>query len=787
MEVTGAAFDESQHPRDDQGRWSVWGTTDRYVYHRTPYASHSFEQHGIKPSERGYGGPGVYMGIAPEVTLDYAEGNLLRIDKQKLIERFGKYPETNDGVEYDDGTGEVILTGHRSVPPEFVDVQTADGGWKPLVKRVLAAFDETSHPRDKEGQFVSVSIESVGETRTYKLSQAVSDFANDEDFVWEHDLLPSMDGLRPAGFSQGDQAVKSGAAGRFNRLAVKHGLDKAFAVETRGRGGLIVVMRAHVNDKDYPDFLKAANDYLGGHGVSVKQEKVLGKWLGFSKASTDSYLNKKAKWDEGRSLLSFPLEPSRAACLLARAIRNLSNPNHDAAGRFAPTSGDRQTATVAFKNWFGTSKVIDEHGNPLVVYKSMYPYDYTKETETDKGPLLETIARPSPFPSFNTDEPGVQIAGFFGDRETANIFSEIGHGVAIYPVYLSLQHPFVIDNGGRASGMAQFGPEGKPFRDAVRSGQYDGAIIKNTFDEGTVYVAFKPEQIKSAIGNTGKFDPKSPLLTAFDASQARDEHGRWTDAGLGEPIGRKAEVEALDNAFFAVVKSTLPEPSKGFPPYDSSIVTGATLSQRAQMKETIVHQLSNRMQGSRSERDLRAQIADDRLHDWANSSGDHESDSVRMQYAVAQVFEIEQPALGHLDKINPSTVTSNDRKFVQAEYEATQQFFKDAGITHVSLFRGVVDLDLPEGPQTVTMQPASSWTTSLGIAKAFAKQYQDSTPGTPTRGHILVTRVPVSRILSTAVTGRGALSESEVIMLGGPLRVHAVDVKKGGSLPMRVN
>ena len=46
----------------------------------------------------------------------------------------------------------------------------------------------------------------------------------------------------------------------------------------------------------------------------------------------------------------------------------------------------------------------------------------------------------------------------------------------------------------------------------MRSGRYDGAIIKETSDEGTIYVAKFPYQIKSAIANTA-FDSKDVSIT----------------------------------------------------------------------------------------------------------------------------------------------------------------------------------------------------------------------------------------------------------------------------------
>ena len=159
-----------------------------------------------------------------------------------------------------------------------------------------------------------------------------------------------------------------------------------------------------------------------------------------------------------------------------------------------------------FYDWFRQSKVVDEAGKPLTVYKGMYPHDFNKEVGDYKGPLLESINRGSEFPAFNKGEEGVDIAGFFSSSpETASRFT--GEQGAVYPTNLSIKNPFVIDAKGDYAANSQFGESGKPFRDAIRSGEYDGVIIKNTKDEGDVYVALKPEQIKS-IHNRGTYNPK---------------------------------------------------------------------------------------------------------------------------------------------------------------------------------------------------------------------------------------------------------------------------------------
>lgn len=126
--------------------------------------------------------------------------------------------------------------------------------------------------------------------------------------------------------------------------------------------------------------------------------------------------------------------------------------------------------------------------------KGYYPKDY------ETGEPLNIIARPSDFPAFNRGESGVRIAGFFSEAsDVAQRFAKgISKEAVVGKFFLSLSSPFVIDAKGGKAGDFQFGESGKPFRDAIRSGKYDSIIIKNTSDEGTIFVALSPSQIKSA-------------------------------------------------------------------------------------------------------------------------------------------------------------------------------------------------------------------------------------------------------------------------------------------------
>jgi hypothetical protein len=171
-----------------------------------------------------------------------------------------------------------------------------------------------------------------------------------------------------------------------------------------------------------------------------------------------------------------------------------------------------QEQTPEFKNWFGDSVVVSDAGRPLVVYKGMPHLDW----RTDK-PISEIQSTNGPWAGFFTDAPSVaaRFAQAFGRTNTF-----------VVPVYLSIEKPYVIDAAGAKARDFQFdnldpAKRNKDILSAISSGKYDGVIIRNTDDEGTIFVALKPEQVKSAIANNGDFDPHNPnmLFSTFGPEQ----------------------------------------------------------------------------------------------------------------------------------------------------------------------------------------------------------------------------------------------------------------------------
>jgi len=193
----------------------------------------------------------------------------------------------------------------------------------------------------------------------------------------------------------------------------------------------------------------------------------------------------------------------------------------------------RQTNTPEFKRWFKDSKVVDENGEPLVVYHG---------TTSFEGYEFK--------PTKASNESG-NIAGYYFStlKDEANEYTKEKEGSEVIPAFLSISNPYIYPKSPITDAMRKqyydevfahinktssdeksheyarntvkwFDEDRLPKRTAIgneRDGSASAAfqrIIKaggyNGFNDGTHWVAFEPTQIKSAIGNIGTFDPTKP-------------------------------------------------------------------------------------------------------------------------------------------------------------------------------------------------------------------------------------------------------------------------------------
>jgi len=189
---------------------------------------------------------------------------------------------------------------------------------------------------------------------------------------------------------------------------------------------------------------------------------------------------------------------------------------------FVPTPAP---ATPAFRRWFLGSKVVDEQGQPLVVYHG-------------------TLGQ---FSGFDLSKAGARTVGgawagpaayFSSSLRIARGYAD-ARGGEVLPVWLSLKNPYEVDADG-ASWRSVF-PE---VVDVARLRGHDGVIVRNVRDPArywdddvvaTTYVAFDPHQVKSATRNEGTFDPADPSIYR----NPRPTTAERTDPALWEAVKRE--------------------------------------------------------------------------------------------------------------------------------------------------------------------------------------------------------------------------------------------------------
>lgn len=213
--------------------------------------------------------------------------------------------------------------------------------------------------------------------------------------------------------------------------------------------------------------------------------------------------------------------PESATALKGALRKGLATELPD--GSFAYGAPIAQTDTPAFNAWFKDSKVVDADGKPLVVYHG------TTSDFSEFDPEIE--------PWHIKRDKGKHF--FFGESAAAGYYAEgmgdayTDGGANVMPVYLAFKNPHIIKVNGEPS--SEWDRASGRFEREAPSG-VDGYIVKGKEENGapaTMYVATKPTQIKSAIGNNGDFDPANPDIRYSKATPANT----GGTGGVGGPTG----------------------------------------------------------------------------------------------------------------------------------------------------------------------------------------------------------------------------------------------------------
>lgn len=167
---------------------------------------------------------------------------------------------------------------------------------------------------------------------------------------------------------------------------------------------------------------------------------------------------------------------------------------------------------------------VDDRGFPIVVYhgtkSDIDAFDIKKFGATDEG-----LAGKGFYFTYNPEEAsGYALSDIYGKGESPNV----------KPVYVALQDPFIITMGvlpdGRRlqelhGGIGINSRGGTAVRKLAEELGHDGVIWANKEGKVLHIVAWRPEQVKSAIGNPGTFNINNPSITDRVAARLIDRLG----------------------------------------------------------------------------------------------------------------------------------------------------------------------------------------------------------------------------------------------------------------------
>lgn len=225
------------------------------------------------------------------------------------------------------------------------------------------------------------------------------------------------------------------------------------------------------------------------------------------------------------------------------------------------TLNQADTTTPEFQRWFGDSRVVDADGKPLVVYHGTTG-DFNKFSRIDGGNAYG--------PGYYFTASPAEASGYADGSGGGRMRPDGDAAPNVMPVYLSAQNVYELD--GRTLTRTEIGKL-EAASNKLTPGAWKKGELAKAFDRaypptaqnvmqyiaqsagGTYsaiaqaagydglrgsygFVAFRAEQIKSAIGNRGTFDPNDANIlnqSAIPAEQSTDENGL--------PVIRSEEVE----------------------------------------------------------------------------------------------------------------------------------------------------------------------------------------------------------------------------------------------------
>lgn len=252
-----------------------------------------------------------------------------------------------------------------------------------------------------------------------------------------------------------------------------------------------------------------------------------------------------------------------------------------------------QVRTKPFKNWFGpwdsdpkrASQVVDENGEPLVVYRGDTPNKSIFTGKEDPSTLLQGNI-------FFSDNKFVARGYQKDGRSVYNklMFPRESEGSGFFETFLNIRSPKKVNAKGRS--WLDVGIDDLATRAQTTN---DGLIVTDVVDQygdGTQFVAFSPTQIKSATSNIGTFDINNPdirfSLAYSDALLNGHSVQTATEAGIQNVLVGEYRLPSEPTQFSLPPGDT----PQAFIARERELFAEALLNANKQAKEQIVRDLA---------------------------------------------------------------------------------------------------------------------------------------------------------------------------------------------------
>lgn len=226
---------------------------------------------------------------------------------------------------------------------------------------------------------------------------------------------------------------------------------------------------------------------------------------------------------------------------LARAEDQLAAGDAVQVADVAPAPRVPTVETPEFRAWFDGSRVVTPEGAPMVLYHGTAQDFSAFDAAAPRAVQADDAAQGFYFTRHADDASGY-ATGRAG-RDGANV----------QPVYVALRNPYDWPATDLAPSIIT-----PAKRAELEAAGYDGIIYR----DGDEVIAFRPEQVKSAIGNSGAFDPTTGSLTD-------SPYASWADqitAAIREMQAQARPTDAPTTPQAANPEAAAPARGAGEPP-----------------------------------------------------------------------------------------------------------------------------------------------------------------------------------------------------------------------------